>query len=110
MTGKTNKQTNKQTTYPQKLTTVEKVITSSENVTVLGLEVDSKLHFDKHISKLCNKSTGQICRIGHLRGLEERKILINSFIYANFHYCPLVWHFSSRKSINKVENIYKGFF
>ena len=105
MTGKTNKQTNKHTTYPQKLTTVEQVITSSENVTVLGLEVDSKLHFDKHISKLCNKSTGQICRIGHLRGLEERKILINSFIYANFHYCSVVWHFSSRKSINKIENI-----
>ena len=33
--------------------------------------------------------------------------LINSFIYANFSCCPLVWHFSSRKSINKIENIQK---
>ena len=66
--------------------------------------------FYEHISKLCSKSAGQlnaICRIGHLIGLEERKILINSFIYANFNYCPLVWHFSSRKSINKIENIQK---
>ena len=39
--------------------------------------------------------------------MEERKILINSFIYANFNYCPLAWHFSSRKSINKIENIQK---
>ena len=95
---------------PQKLTIDKKVITSSENVTLLGLEVDSKLNFDEHISKLCNKSAGQLnalCRIGHLLGLEERKILINSFIYANFNYCPLVWHFSSRKTINKIENMQK---
>ena len=95
---------------PQKLTIDEKFITSSENVTLLGLEVDSKLNFYEHISKLCNKSAGQLnalCRIRHLKGLEERKILINSFIYANFYYCPLEWHFSSRKSINKIENIQK---
>ena len=92
---------------PQKLT-IEKVITYTENVTLLGLEVDNKLNFNEHISKLCNKSAGQLnalCRIGYLIGLEERKILINSFIYANFNYCPPVWHFSSRKSINKMENI-----
>ena len=54
---------------PQKLTIDEKVITSSENVTLLGLEVDSRLNFDENISKLCNKSAGQLnalCRIRHL--------------------------------------------
>ena len=93
---------------PQKLTIDEKVITSSENVTLLGLVVDSKLNFDEHIYKICNKSAGQLsvlCRIGYLVGLEERKTLINSFIYANFNYFPLVWYFSSRKSINKTKNI-----
>ena len=95
---------------PQKLTIDKKVITSSENVTLLDLVVDSKLNFDEHISKLCNKSAGQLnalCRIGHLTGLEERKIFINSFIYENFNYCPLIWHFSPRKFINKIENIQK---
>ena len=78
---------------PQKLTIDKKVITSSENVALLGLEVDCKLNFDVHISKLCNKRAEQLnalCRIGHVIGLEERKILINSFIYANSNYCPLV--------------------
>ena len=95
---------------PQKLTINEKVITSSENVTLLGLEVDSKLNFDEHISKLCNKSTGQLnalCKLGPLIGLEERKILLNSFIYVNFNYRPLLWYFSSRKTIKKIENIQK---
>ena len=40
-------------------------------------------------------------------GIEERKILINIFSYPNFNYCPLVWHFSSKNSINKTENIQK---
>ena len=66
----------------------KKVLASSENVTLLGLEVDSKPNFDEHISKLCDKSAVQLnalCRIGRLIGLEERKILTNSFIYANFN-------------------------
>ena len=41
---------------PEKLTIDEKVIAFSENVTLLGLKVDSKLNFDKHISNLCNES------------------------------------------------------
>ena len=58
--------------------------------------------------KTCNKSAGQLnalCRIGHSIGFEERKILISSFIFANFNYSSLVWHFSSKISINKCENI-----
>ena len=35
------------------------------------------------------------------------EILINSFIYSNFSYCPLVWHFSSCKSTAKIEKIHK---
>ena len=64
---------------PQKLTIDKKVITSSENVTLLGLEFDSKLNLDSYISKICNKSIGKLkalSRIGYLIGLRERKISI----------------------------------
>ena len=50
----------------------EKVITSSENVTLSGLQVGSKLNFDEHISNLCNESVWQLnalCRISHLMGM-----------------------------------------
>ena len=40
-------------------------------------------------------------------GNKEMEILINSFIYSNFNYCPLVWHFSSCKSTVKIEKIHK---
>ena len=38
-------------------------------------------------------------------GFKEKEILLNSFVYTNFNYCPLVWHFCSSKSLNKIEKI-----
>lgn len=33
--------------------------------------------------------------------------LVQSFVLSNFNYCPLEWHFSSTKSLLKVERIQK---
>ena len=38
-------------------------------------------------------------------GFKEKEVLINSFVYSNFNYCPLVWHFCASKSMNKTEKI-----
>ena len=38
---------------------------------------------------------------------EEKKTLINSYFHSNFNYCPLVWMFSSAKSLNKGESLQK---
>ena len=76
----------------------------------LLLEVVSQLNFDGHKSKMCNKSPEKLntpCRIGYSGEFEEQKILIDTFIYLIFSYCPLVWRFSSKIPINKRENIQK---
>ena len=39
--------------------------------------------------------------------MKKSKVLVNSFIFSNFNYCPLVWIFSSTKSLNKIENLQK---
>ena len=75
---------------------------------ILGLEVDSILNFDKHIRKLCKESSSllnAICRLKLFLNIEQRKILVNSFIYANYDYCPLVWYFCSKKLMNKIKII-----
>ena len=36
-------------------------------------------------------------------GKEEKEALIDSFIFSNFNYCLLVWHFCSCKSSQKIE-------
>ena len=38
-------------------------------------------------------------------GKEQKEALINSFVFPNFSYCPLVWHFCSCKSSQKIEKI-----
>ena len=35
---------------------------------------------------------------------DQKKVLSESFIYANFNYYPLVWHFCTYKSMTKVES------
>ena len=83
-------------------------INSENSVKLLGLEIDSKLNFDKHITQLCKKSACQLnalCRLNPLLNIDQRNVLVNSFIYANFNYCPLVWHFCSKASMKKIEKI-----
>ena len=40
-------------------------------------------------------------------GKSEKVTIVNSFIYANFNYCSLVWHFSTCESIRKIEKMQK---
>ena len=84
------------------------VINTEKIVTLLGIDIDYKLTFNKHIGTLCNKSAGQlnaISRMGNYVGQREKEVLIQSFIQANFNYCPLVWFFTSPESLRKVERI-----
>ena len=78
---------------------------------ILGLGIDIKLNFDKHISKLHSKSAGQLNALNRLNrylGFEGKQVLINSFIHGNFSYSPFVCHFCSKNSLNKIKKIKKG--
>ena len=72
------------------------LINSENSVKLLGIEIDNKLSFEQHISTLCNKASNQLNAIGRTQtfmGFKEKEVLINSFLYSNFNYCRLVWHF-----------------
>ena len=79
-------------------------IESENSVTFLGITIDDRLSFDDHISKLCNKASMQINAILRLKkymNQKEFEVVLNSFMYSNFNYCPLVWHLSTNKSSEK---------
>ena len=88
---------------------IKKQTINSENcVKLLGIKIDNKLSFDKHISNLCKKASNQLNAIGRIQkymGFKEKEVLLNSFVLSNFNYCPLVWHFCSSKSLKKIEKI-----
>ena len=85
-------------------------VNSSNSVMLLGIEIDNQLNFNNHIRSLTKKAAGELnylCKNGNYLNEEAKKILIESFIMANFNYCPLVWHFCYRESLRKQEAIQK---
>ena len=86
-------------------------IESEPWVKLLGAKIDNKLNFNLHINDLCKKSSSQlnaIIRLSPFLNFHAKQILIQSFICANFNYCPLAWqfffiyiHFKGRKYTKK---------
>lgn len=83
-------------------------IECSENVKLLGVHLDSQLNFDKHISDMCIKAGRQLNvlkRIGRYLNLTCRRTIYYAFIRSVLNFCPLVWHFCSKKNQYKVERL-----
>ena len=81
------------------------VIKSVSSVELLGIQIDDKLNFNLHISKICKSAANQLnalIRLKQFLSFHAKEVLINSYIISNFNYCPLVWMFSSTQSINKI--------
>ena len=79
---------------------------------ILGIVIDNNLNLKSHMKKTCERANQKLCalpRISKLTTPTQRKKIMNSFIHAQFTYCPLIWMFSSKgcyKRINKLhENI-----
>ena len=85
-----------------------KVIKSGSSVELLGIQIDDKPNFDLHISKICKSAANQLnalIRLKQFLSFHTKEVFINSYIISNFNYRPLVWMFSSTKSLNKIENL-----
>ena len=79
-----------------------------QKIDVLGVCIDGKLNFNEHVCRICSKASAQISALQRLTGLLDypsRKAIYTSFIASNFNYCPLVWFFTSRESIDKIDKI-----
>ena len=80
------------------------------SVKLLGIQIDSQLNFNMHINNICKSAANQLnalIRLNCFLGIDEKKVLVNSFVLSNFNYCPLVWFISSTKSWKKIENLQK---
>ena len=79
-----------------------------QKIDVLGVCIDGKLNFNEHVRRICSNASAQISALQRLTGLVDypsRKAIYTSFIASNFNYCPLVWFFTSRESIDKIDKI-----
>ena len=88
---------------------VKDVIIDCENeVKLLGVFIDSNLKFDKHISYISSKASGQInaiMRLSHRIPVDTKLSMYRAFVMANFNYCPLVWMFCGAANVQKLERL-----
>ena len=71
----------------------DKVIEASHSVKLLGVQIDDKLNFNLHITNICRSAANQLnalIRLKQFLSFEAKKVLVNSYFYSNFNYCPLV--------------------
>ena len=75
---------------------------------LLGITFYSEITFHKHMISLCSKANQKLsalARIGRCFTTDKRKILVNTFIAAQFNYFLLIWLCHSRTLNNKINRI-----
>ena len=72
---------------------------------LLGVDIDSKLSFKKHLNTICGKARGKISALGRVApfmNIEKRKMVMNAVFNSQFSYYPLIWMFHNRLINNKI--------
>ena len=83
-------------------------IKASSSEELIGIKIDSNLTFHGHIISSCskaNKKLSVLSRVSKYMGINKRRILMKSYIFSQFNYCPLVWMCHSRSLNNKINRI-----
>ena len=84
---------------------------STSSVTLLGIEIDWKLTFNKHVKIItcnANKKAKALSRLRYKLDTTQKLSLYNSYVLSAFGYCPVIWMFcgkSSNEYINRVQRI-----
>ena len=76
----------------------------------MGIVVDNKLKFDKHVENICQKVSKRLntlARVTNYMELPKRHILMNAFCKSQFNYCPAVWIFHNRSLNNKINRLHE---
>ena len=85
-------------------------IVAKDHAKLLGIEIDNKLKFDKHVQTLCqkvNKKTSVFSRLNMYISREQALSICNVVILSNFNYRPLIWLFCNKGANNKIDCAYK---
>ncbi len=89
----------------------EAQIEESDEEKLLGIDLDKKLSFKKHVRTLCKKASQKLhallTRISVYMEPDKLKLLMKTFVMSQFSYCPLVWMFHDRNLNNEINKIHE---
>ena len=80
-------------------------VTNRKEQKLLGINFDSSLSFEGHITNFCKKASQKLhalARIVNYMDLPTRKVLMKAFITSQLSYCPLIWMLHSRTLNNRI--------
>ena len=86
------------------------MLETTESIKILGVTVDRKLNFNDHVSQMCTKAGRPLNVLQRLKGCldyNSRMAIYKTFIMSNFNYCPVIWMFTSKASLSKLETLQK---
>ncbi|CAB4038118.1 Hypothetical predicted protein, partial [Paramuricea clavata] len=74
----------------------------------LGINLDSYLSYDDHISKLVSSCMRKLCQINRVKysfDNETLKLVIETLVINKLLYCSTVWSNTSSNNINKLQSV-----
>ena len=86
----------------------EAIVEEGSEEKLLGVILDKKLNFKSHSSRFCKRANQKLhvlARVSTFMDPGKLRLLMNSFVNAQFSYCPLVWMFHDRNLNAKVNKI-----
>ena len=69
---------------------------STFEMVLLGITIDWKLNFNNHAKMVCNNANRKVSALMRLRNtlsVEQKLVLLNSYVMSQFNYCSSVWMF-----------------
>ena len=85
-------------------------VSATDCVNLLGVEIDNKLKFDKHVKTLCskvNKKINAFSRLNTFISRDQAFLICNAVILSNFNYCPLIWMFCNKGANQEIDRTHK---
>ena len=85
-----------------------KRVTPSPSAQDLGLQVDSTLSYDEHVTQTVSLCIGSLCQINRVKHLFDARTLervINALVFSKLYYCSPVWSNTSKKNISKLQKV-----
>ena len=83
---------------------------NSDKEKLLGVTIDSHLKFESHIKNLCSKASQKLYALSRMSlymSLNQRRMIMQSFIMSKFGYCPLIWMNHNRSLNNNINRIHE---
>ena len=84
------------------------IVWEINDVKLLGITLNNKLKFDKHVFNICSKGNRKLSALTRVaKFFKKRLIAFKALTEAQFKYCLLVWMFHGRQIKDKINKLHE---